>query len=194
MTKTENRLTSNHKIYGGKIDLEDFSTTLPNKERINNQIAANDLEKELENMKRKRKEEKMYENYTQEELKEMRLISNTNGRPIYGLTDEKWQKEFRLRKMFITPYPKNVRKMGGRYSKESGMWNEETQGTYNGATNYQEYCFFINDVLNTIRSKQVDYIYYIYQIMDLLKFHYDDLRTKYCDGYWEVWLEKKKFV
>ena len=80
--------------------------------------------------------------------------------------------------------------MKGKYSKESGIWNEETNGTYHGLTNWQSYCSYINDVLRNIRKGQVDYCYYIYQILDLLKFHYSDLKTKYCDGYWEVWLER----
>ena len=122
----------------------------------------------------------------------MKIISNTNGRPISTLTDEKWQKEFNVRKLFVKPYSKKVKRLGQlrRDSQETGYWNEETMGTYHGATNWQEYCSFINDVLRNIRAGQVDYLYYIYQITDLLKFHYDDLRTRYCDGYWEVWLER----
>ena len=127
---------------------------------------------------------------TLEELRELRLISNTNGRPTSSMTDEKWQKEFNIRKLFIKPLPKDIKKMKGKYSKESGIWNEETQGTYGGKTNWQEYCSFINDVLSCIRAGQVDYCYYIYQIESLLKFHYSDLRTRYRDGFWEVWLER----
>lgn len=125
-----------------------------------------------------------------EELKEMKNLSNTNGRPLSNLTDEKWQKEFNVRKLFITPHNKNILKLKGQNSTESGRWNEETQGTYHGRTNWQEYCAYINDVLKNIRSGKIDYCYYIFQIMDLLKFHYDDLRTRYNDGYWEVWLSK----
>ena len=128
--------------------------------------------------------------YTLEELREMKLVSNTNGRPTSTLTDEKWQKEFRLRKLFITPHNESVRKLSGKYSKESGIWNEETMGTYYGCTSWQSYCSYINDVLNNIRMGQIDYCYYIFQIMELARFHYNTLRTKYCDGYWEVWLER----
>lgn len=92
--------------------------------------------------------------------------------------------------MFITPCHPSVKKLGGKYSRESGMWNEETMGRYDGKTNWQEYCNFINSILDNIRLGQIDYCYYIYQIMQLTKFHYDKLKTKYCDGYWEVWLEK----
>lgn len=127
---------------------------------------------------------------TLEELREMKLVSNTNGRPTSTLTDEKWQKEFNIRKLFITPYSKEIKKLGGKYSRESGLWNEEMHGTFHGCTSWQSYCSYINDVLNNIRMGQVDFCYYIYQIMDLAKFHYDSLRTKYCDGYWEVWLER----
>ena len=128
-----------------------------------------------------------YQSMTLEELREMRLVSNTNGRPTSTLTNEKWQKEFQVRKLFVTPSKHN--KMQGKYSQESGYWDEETMGSYCGTTSWQRYCAYITDVLLNIRARQVDYCYYIYQIMDLLKFHYNDLKTKYCDGYWEVWLE-----
>lgn len=179
-----------HIYFGGDIELEDFNTTTPNKNRISNFVEANRLQK-IVNKKKMEKELKMkYTNYSLEELREMRLVSNTNGRPTDFLTDEKWQKEFTLRKMFITPHDKYYKKLTGKYSKESGSWNKETKGEYQGTTNWQQYCSFINSVLDTIRTGQVDYCYYIYQILDLAKFHYNDLRTKYCDGYWEIWLER----
>lgn len=176
----------NHSTFGGEIDLEDFNTNSPNKKRISKQADTFKLQKALE--KEKKMKEK-YKNMTLEDLREMKLISNTNGRPSSNLTDEKWQKEFNLRKLFVTPYEKDVKKLGGKFSKESGMWNVETMGEFYGQTNWQSYCAFINDILNNIRHGQEDYCYYIYQIMDLVKFHYDTLKTMYCDGYWKVWLE-----
>ena len=178
--------------FSGEIDIEDFNTYSPNKKRINNQIEAELFQKTLLKKKKENEMEEKYKNMTLEELKEMKLISNTNGRPISTLTDEKWQKEFNVRKLFVKPYSKKIKRLGQlrRDSQETGYWNEETMGTYHGATNWQEYCSFINDVLRNIRAGQVDYLYYIYQITDLLKFHYDDLKTRYCDGYWEVWLER----
>lgn len=190
-TTTRNHDYLSSSAYGGIIESEDFSTFSPNKRRINNQAEASNLPKNLAKKKKKKDEEKKYMHMTFAELKEMKLISNTNGRPSSTLTDEKWQKEFNIRKLFVKPYGKSITKLVGKYSKESGMWNEETQGEYYGATNWQEYCFFINDVLRNIRSGQVDYCYYIYQIMDLAEFHFKDLRTRYCDGYWEVWLERR---
>ncbi|MCM1100161.1 MAG: hypothetical protein NC079_00580 [Clostridium sp.] len=126
-----------------------------------------------------------------EELKRRKLISNTDGRPSAALTDEKWQKEFYLRKLFITPCPDHINRPTGHYSKESGLWNEETRGQYSGPTNWQRYCAYISDVSDNIRAGRKDYCYYIFQIMELAKFYPDTLRTRYCDGYWEVWLDIK---
>lgn len=179
-----------HSTFGGEITIEDFNTYSPNKKRISNQIDGMNLHETIKEKQNKGNEEKKYKNMTLEELKELRLISNTNGRPTSFMTDEKWQKEFNLRKMFITPHPKEIKKLKGKCSMESGMWNEETQGKYDGCTSWQSYCSYINDILNNIRSGQVDYCYYIYQILDIAKFHYNTLKTKYCNGYWEVWLER----
>lgn len=192
MTGTNNRTDTyktNRNQYGGEITIEDYNTYYPNKNRINNQMEANKLQNKL----KLKQELERYRKMTLEELMEIKIISNTNGRPLSSLTDEKWQKEFEIRKLFITPYKDgNIRRFGEKYTKEPIKWNEETQGKYLGYTNWQSYCTYINDILRNIRSGQVDYCYYIYQILDLLKFHYEDLRTKYCDGYWEVWLEQNK--
>lgn len=190
---TENIIIAKkHNTFSGEIDIEDFSTFCPNKERINKYVKADNLQKNIEEKLNNKKMEEKYKTMTLEELREMRLISNTNGRPSSTLTDEKWQKEFNIRKLFVKPVNKNITKLGQKnaMSRETGYWNEEIWGKYQGATNWQEYCSFINDILSNIRAGQVDYCYYIYQIMDLLKFHYNNLRTKYCDGYWKVWLEK----
>lgn len=187
--KTGNYKTG-HSTFSGEIDIEDFNTSKPNKKRISNQIEAINFSETIKKKQIKKDKEEKYKNMTLEELKEMRIISNTNGRPDSNMTDERWQKEFNVRKLFITPNDKKHKRMGGKFSRESGTWNEEKDGEYLGMTNYQEYCSYINDVLKNIRAGQIDYCYFIYHIMDLLKFHYDDLRTKYCDGYWEVWLER----
>ena len=180
----------NYSTFSGEIQIEDFNTYSPNKKRISNQIEAINFPETIKKKQIKKDKEEKYKNMTLEELKEMRIISNTNGRPDSNMTDERWQKEFNVRKLFITPNDKKHKRMGGKFSRESGTWNEEKDGEYLGMTNYQEYCSYINDVLENIRAGQIDYCYFIYHIMDLLKFHYDDLRTRYCDGYWEVWLER----
>lgn len=172
---------SDPSVWTGIIETEDFNTNLPNKKRISNQIEGLKLSYQ-------RKERQKYQHMNLEELKTLKIISNTDGRPLSSLTDEKWQKEINIRKLFITPYDKKIKKLKGsgfaEYDREKG----ENQSAYYGQTNWQEYCRYINDVLKNIRSGQTDYCYYIYQIEDLLKFHYDELKTKYCGGYWEVWL------
>ncbi len=181
---------ADHSTFGGIIDIEDFNTNTTNKKRIRNQMDALIFQKSLES-ERKQKED--YKNMTLEELKEMRIISNTDGRPTSTLTNEKWQKEFKVRKLFVTPYKEgHTKKLTGTHYKESGQWNNEKHGSYDGCTNWQSYCTYINNVLKNIRAGQIDYCYFIYQIMDLLKFHFADLRTRYRDGYWEVWLAKSK--
>ncbi len=181
---------ADHSIFGGVIDIEDFNTNTTNKKRMRNQMDALIFQKSLES---ERKQKENYKNMTLEELKEMRIISNTDGRPTSTLTNEKWQKEFKVRKLFVTPYKEgHTKKLTGTHYKESGHWNNEKNGSYDGCTNWQSYCTYINDVLKNIRAGQIDYCYFIFQIIDLLKFHYDDLRTKYRDGYWEVWLAKSK--
>lgn len=182
---TSETFTKNqNSTFSGEIEIEDFNTYEPNRKRICNQANA-------AKMQQKQTKEREYMRYTLEELREMKLISNTNGRPLSSLTDEKWQKEFQLRKLFVRPVKANIKKMGGAGSMDVKTWNEENCGEYKGMTNWQSYCHYINDILRSIRSGQTDYCYFIYQIMDLLKFHYKDLRTRYCDGYWEVWLAGK---
>ncbi len=185
-------MITNHSVFGGNIEIEDFNTSYPNKRRIQNQVEAVHFQKTLEKRKQKIEKEKKYKRMNLEELKKMRVISNTDCRPAEHLTDETWQKEFEIRKLFITPYDKKVQKFGGRFSKESAGGSAENCRTYDGCTNWQSYCTFINDILRNIRAGQVDYCYYIYQIMDLAKLHFYDLKTKYCDGYWEVWLDSSK--
>ena len=187
-TKTE--YTTKYSNYD-ELTIEDFNTYFPNKNRISNY--ANE-----DKVKSQKAKEMNYKNMTLEELREKKkLVSNTNGRPSDSLTDKKWQEEFEIRKLFVTSNRisnKNskLKRFGGMYSKEYGDWSENINGEYKGVTNWQSYCSFINDVLDNIRHGQIDYVYFIYQILDLLKFHFDDLRTKYHeDGqYWEVWLEK----
>lgn len=98
------------------------------------------------------------------------------GRPPKDYTDSQWQQDLiRIRavvqpssfkKMRVIPEPRNF------------------VGTYHGKTQYQCYCDFINDVLNSIRRGKPDYCYYIYQIAELLKYEHDRLQA--------VWLEEER--
>lgn len=122
-------------------------------------------------------------------LKDIKPTRTTHGKPSSSLTDKEWQNEFSLIKLYTTPHNKSVTHMCGKYSRETGKGYEDKE--YDGITNWQSYCSYINDVLKNIRNGKIDYCYFAYQIVDLLKFHFDDLKTKYRDGYWEVWLERE---
>ena len=124
---------------------------------------------------------------TLEEFRDTKPTLTSHGRPCYNMTDKKWQDEFAIMKLYVTPVSDGTKRFGGKYSRESGR--EYENSTYDGITNWQSYCVYINDVLRNIRNGNHEFCYYAYQIMDLLKFHHDDLKTRYCDGYWEVWLE-----
>ncbi|MBQ4523369.1 MAG: hypothetical protein IJA10_10550 [Lachnospiraceae bacterium] len=123
-----------------------------------------------------------------ETLKEIKPSRFNNGKPSPTLTDKEWQHQFLAMKLYITPYNKSVTRMGGKFSRESGKEYENNE--YDGTTNWQSYYSYVNDVLKNIRAGKHDFCYYGYQIVDLLKFHMNNLKTKYCDGYWEVWLER----
>lgn len=123
-----------------------------------------------------------------ETLKQIRPTRISYGRPSPTMTDKEWQNQFATTRLYITPYPSSMTKMGGKYSR--GQQKRSEDGIYDGITNWQSYCSFINDVLNQIRLGKHDFVYFGYQVIELLKFHYNTLRTKYCDGYWEVWLER----
>lgn len=193
MTETNSKTYTyckNDSQFSGIITIDDFNTQLPNKNRINNQAHANQMQEEFMNKINQQKKLERYRKMTMKELQEMKIVSNTDGRPSDTLTDEKWQKEFEVRKLFVHPNDQKHTKMNGPYSREPGVWNDKSDAGYPGPTNWQSYCSYMNDVLRNIRSGQTDYCYFIYQILDLLKFHYNTLHTRYCNGYWEVWLEQ----
>lgn len=89
---TSNKYKTDHSTFGGIIDIEDFNTYTPNKRRISNQIDAINFQRQLLIRQNKRKENEKYKDMTLEELKEMRLISNTDGRPTSTLTNESGKK------------------------------------------------------------------------------------------------------
>jgi len=119
------------------------------------------------------------------------ISSRKGGVTIKFTSNEQWQQYFALIKTQTIPR-KYTRRLTGRYTKESGRWNAESQGTYQGTTNWQQYCSYINEVLKEIRSGSSEFCYFSYQISTLLEFEPERLRTRYYprDGYWEVWLEE----
>lgn len=79
---------------------------------------------------------------TLEDLKKSKKISNTEGRPVSWLTDELWQKEFSIRRIFIDPA--KDKKLSGR---RSGVRSNDALEAVFGKTSWQNYNQFINDVI-----------------------------------------------
>ena len=155
----------------------------------NNIVNSINFKKSLNNSLTRKERIENCVKYNLEELKAMGVISNSEGRPSYHLNDQKWQDEFVIRKHFIDPIKnKAIRRMKGQYDR---VLTQGVVSAYNGDTNWKTYCNYINSVLTNIENGDTDFCYYIYQILDLLKFHYNDLRTQYDKSgeYWRVWLE-----
>lgn len=87
-------------------------------------------------------------------------------KPPKGYTNSQWQEDFEFLKLVIVP---------DEY-KQSLLSNQSNYNDYHGGYfQYQYYATFIKDVLSNIRSGNVDYCYYIYQISDLLLFEHERL-------------------
>lgn len=112
-----------------------------------------------------------------------------NYRPLYSLTDDIWQNYFEYLRTKVQPYLNGeTQKM--KYIKSKTAYDEQGCFLPDERTNYQLYCQFINEILAEIRKGKVAFLFFEYHIRQLLCFHHDNLRTKYLDGYWEVWIEK----
>lgn len=108
------------------------------------------------------------------------------GLPAENMTDKEWQEKFELLKLYVNPHHESMKFLGGKYSRKTD--------SPENITNWQNYCWFINDVLREMRAGKHDYCYYGYQVIELLRFHPNDLCTKFCDGYWEVWLDNARQI
>ena len=118
--------------------------------------------------------------FTYKELKGgkilLSVVNEKTGRPPKNYSNAQWKEDFLLIKEHITQYDFDTITISQDVNFCDGSSNEDSEEYY--------YCSFINDVLVNIRNGQVDYCYYIYQISELLKYEYDNLKT--------IWSEKQK--
>ena len=131
--------------------------------------------------------------FTVEDLENMRLFITKKGRPTSDMTDAMWQKIFKQLRNKTVPYLNgSTSRMKIEYSRSS-ITNEWGEFEADQTTDWNRYCAFINTVLRDIRRGTSAYCYYYYQISQLLKFHKDDLETRYDerDKQWEVWLNDR---
>lgn len=117
-----------------------------------------------------------------------RDTSPTSGVPMPAMTDRQWQIKFSY--MRSNTRPSKQRQLADtpwEHISHDAFGNKR----YDGYSNWQTYCAFINDVLRQLRKSRTDFCYYTYQIQELLRFEPDCLQTKYFpeDQYWAVWLE-----
>ena len=106
------------------------------------------------------------------QIKERRNLRLTN-RPPKEYTNQQWQSDFELIKQSVIPVQE---------SKMRVIGDTSLYGSYHGKTQYQNYCSFINNILNNIRHKEIDYCFYIYQILDLLKYEKGRLEVQWLQS------------
>lgn len=105
------------------------------------------------------------------------------------MTDQQWQHQFELMKKQTPPSHEHLLpNMPREHISYDLLGNKH----YDGYSNWQTYCSYINDVLRQIRKGGIDYCYYIYQIQELVRFEPVRLHTRYLpdEQYWVVWLEQ----
>jgi len=108
------------------------------------------------------------------------LIHNIDSIPV-DYSDSQWQVDYLALKEQNVPSSLS-------YMPVVSEWIPNHEA-YHGMTQYQCYCKFINDILSVIREGEVDYCYYIYQIIELLKYE-PNLKASWLSEFrcFKVWL------
>lgn len=110
------------------------------------------------------------------------------GKPNQYLSDLEWQYLFSKMREQVIEQPE--RQMPGREPHYQYRLCE-TPADY---TSYSIYAELMNQTLETIRSSEHSYCFYLYQIEDLLRFERARLMTEYLPEFecWEVWLKEER--
>ena len=117
------------------------------------------------------------------------LLKENNSRTLKTLTDDEWQECLHiLRTITPTTTEKRLKRKLGRVVLGKN-W------TLSGGEEFsldKYYTQFINDVLKVIRSGEIDYCFYTYQIAELLRFEPNlQARLTHDDcSHFEVWLNR----
>ena len=121
-----------------------------------------------------------------DDLEDLDLVKK-DGRPTENMTDKIWQPFYELLQEKNIPFIDGQNKrMKCKYIK--AVVDENGEYLPDETTVYQRYCMFINSALREIRMGKVAYVFYLHQVSILLRFH-PDLKTRFKDYYWEVWLD-----
>lgn len=105
----------------------------------------------------------------------LKQISLNTGRLPTNTTDEEWQEYFAYIKEIVPPAETiNIKSTSDVHFKENGI--------YLGLSEEKRYDQFMNNILKTIRSGEKDYVFFVYQIVDLLRYE-DRLTARYLPEY-----------
>jgi len=111
-------------------------------------------------------------------------ITMQSSIPPSDYTNQQWQNDLAELKEKIEPSPRKRMVT----IRESAKKTES--GSYYGKTQYQYYCAFINDILEQIRSGQEAFCYYVYQVIDVLRFE-KEVDVNYIEKYRYFFLHKQ---
>ena len=122
-------------------------------------------------------------------LEDLGTINLSADRPPIDMTDDQWQDYFSRMKLLVTP-SKDKKLKYKNISMTINGTTIDSSSSYCGETQWYYYCQTINSILDSIRHKERDYCYNIYQVSDLLRFEHDRLVTRWLpeDRCIEVWL------
>ena len=128
---------------------------------------------------------------TIQDLKDTRYIDLPSTTASFSphMTDAQWQQRFLLMKSMVEP--STEKKFYKGKGREGSYDPDQPPDRYDGATEWQYYVAWINDILRQIRKGHTEYTYFCYQVRDLLRFEHDRLRTRYFpkDRTEAVWIE-----
>ena len=120
------------------------------------------------------------------DIRQINIHDNGRCTPRFGLTPEEWKEEFAIRKAVTSP--KGTYKL----NFTSSSVNRENSEKYKGDTSYQGYSTFIKEVVKVLKRGETDYVFFTYQITDLIKYFGDVLECNYLPDYkcFEVYIHR----
>ena len=106
---------------------------------------------------------------TIQDLKDTRYIDLPSTTATFSphMTDAQWQQRFLLMKSMVEP--STEKKFYKGKGREGSYDPDQPPDRYDGATEWQYYVAWINDILRQIRKGHTEYTYFCYQVRDLLR-------------------------
>lgn len=101
---------------------------------------------------------------TIQDLKDARYIDLPSTTATFSphMTDAQWQQRFLLMKSMVEP--STEKKFYKGKGREGSYDPDQPPDRYDGATEWQYYVAWINDILRQIRKGHTEYTYFCYQV------------------------------